>query len=215
MRSSFFLFAVALSWALLPLHPAALADDSDVVLEAGPDPDRWVLQGGGRLVSGFGSSLGEGQEKDFIMELGLRGDMLFGRPGNRNIRIGPTFEFRTGHFHTVEYAAGAMALFPTAPGWPIQLSVLGGYAHRFNFDPTHDDGAVLVTNLAYGYRSFNHFARYGVGVNFYVSGRVHLDNTQAYEITGGLEFDLALAFFVPVSMVRMAATEKGDPDEYQ
>jgi hypothetical protein len=191
---------------------ATEARDAESGTEPAPDPDRWVLQGGGRLVSGLGSTLGEGQGNDFITELGIRGEILFGRPGNRRVRIGPALEFRAAHFRTVEYAAGAMALFPTSPGWPIQLSVLGGYAHRFRFEPTRADGGVLVTNLAFGYRNFNYFSRYGVGLNVYVSGRVHLDDPHAYEITGGLEFDLAMGLYTPVLMMRMAA-QRGDPDE--
>src|SRR5690606_40200782 len=117
-----------------------------------------------------------------------------------------------GHFRTLEAALGAMALFPTAPGWPIQLSVLGGYAQRFRFPGTRDDGPILVSTLAFGYRNFNYFSKYGAGINLYVSGRVHLDDTQRYEITGGLELDFAIGIITPALMIRMAAQSE-DPDE--
>ncbi len=223
MRPSPFLLASVLSSLLAYAVPASAQDaapgaasppaSESAPLPVGPDPDRWVLQGGGQVFSGLGSTLGEAQGNDFITELGIRGQMLFGRIGNRFVRIGPALEFRTAHFHTVEYAAGAMALFPTHLGWPLQLSVLGGYAHRFKFEPTHEDGPVLVTNLAFGYRPYNHGARYGIALNAYVSGRVHLDDPHAYEITGGIEFDVAMAYYVPALMIRMQTQRGDDPDE--
>ncbi len=220
MRPSLFLCLAVLSW-VLPFARTALAQEAAPAAQAGsarasepaPDPDRWVLQGSGRLVSGLGSTMGEGQGNDFITELGIRGDVLFGRRRPRFFGIGPALEFRDALFHTIEGAAGAMVAIPTAAGWPLQLSVLGGWAQRFRFEPKRADGAVLVTNLAFGYRPFNYLSRYAYGVNFYVSGRVHLDDPHAYEITGGLELDLALAFFIPAGMMRMATTRE-DPDEY-
>ncbi len=179
---------------------------------AAPDPDRWVLQWSSRLGQGFGSTLGSLHD-EFLNEVTIRTDVLFGRPGNRRFRIGPALDLRSVDFATIEYAAGAMLLIPTHPGWPIQLSTLAGYANRSHrLDANARSGAIFVATAAFGYRSFNYHGHYGLGINFYASGRVHLDDPSAYEITGGIELDFLLAAVVPVMMVRMAAQSE-DPDE--
>jgi hypothetical protein len=176
------------------------------------DPDRWVLQWSGRLGQGFGSLLGSLKHK-FANEVTIRSEFLFGRPGDRHVRIGPALEIRSVNFGTIEYSGGGMLLIPTHPGWPLQISALAGYAHRWKRvgpDPQH--GPVFVATAAYGYRSYNYHGRYGFGINLYASTHVHLDNPSAYEITGGFEFDILLAAVVPAMMIRMAVTRE-DPDE--
>jgi hypothetical protein len=220
MRPSHLLRITALASALLSLGisraSAQTAEASAVPppVEApeAPDPDRWVLQWSGRLGQGFGSLLGK-EENKFVSAATIRSEFLFGRPGDRHVRIGPALELRSVNFGTIEYAAGAQLLIPTHPGWPIQLSALAGYAHRWKrVGPDPTSGAVFVATAAFGYRSYNFHGSYGLGINLFVSSHVHLDNPHIYEITGGFEFDLLLAAVVPAMMIRMGATSE-DPDE--
>jgi hypothetical protein len=233
MRPSHLLRIAALASVLLPLGAARASaqasEASTTTTEApvpeaeaeatpppgrppAPDPNRWVLQWSGRLGQGFGSLLGSLKHK-FANEVTIRSEFLFGRPGDRHVRIGPALEIRSVNFGTIEYSGGAMLLIPTHPGWPLQLSTLAGYANRWKrVGPNPQHGPIFVATAAYGYRSYNYHGHYGVGINLYVSTHVHLDNASAYEITGGFEFDLLLAAVVPAMMIRMAATSE-DPDE--
>ena len=70
---------------------------------------------------------------------------------------------------------------------------------------------VFVGTAAFGYRSYNYHGRYGLGINFYVTTRTDLTDPRGFEVTGGIEFDLALGLLVPALMIKTAAN-KGDPD---
>jgi hypothetical protein len=200
--------------ALLALaSPAAVrADDyeleMDEEIQEAIRKHPMVLQWSVRLGGGLGARKLD-ESKKFVMETHVRADWLWGRPSDRSVRIGPALELRTGHFHTLEGAGGATLLLPMHPGWPLQLSALFGYAARFgNYGGS---APVFVGTAAFGYRSYNYHGRYGLGINFYVTTRTDLTDPRGFEVTGGIEFDLALGLLVPALMIKTAAN-KGDPD---
>ncbi len=206
----------ALTAILLALAPFAAPDRAAAQR---PDGSRegphsgWTHQWSSRLGTGFGAELGT-LDHHFVMENHIRTDVLFGKVGAGHMRIGPTFELRGSNFHSAELAVGPMWLIPTHRGWPLQLSVSGGYAFRFDDanDPRDLSGLRLVSTAAWGLRSYNYHSHYGTGVNFFVTHRTWLDDASNFEVTGGIELDLQLAIGIPILFIRML-TQNDDPDE--
>ena len=143
------------------------------------------------------------------IEQTLRTEALFGRPGDERFRLGPAFDLRFQRLDTVELAGGLAVLMPISRGYPLVLTVGAGYAFR---SQPHVDGAFLLGTLAWGYRSYNFHSFYGLGLQIYVSTRVHLDDFSHYEITAGIEVDLAAMFFIP-AMFFASLIRGGAPDE--
>lgn len=166
------------------------------------------VQGSVRSGTGFGASTGA-LEREFLVETTLRSELLFGDRGDEHVRLGPALELRSIDFETIEAGAGGAVLFPIARGYPIVLSALVGYAWR---RAPIGDGPFAVATLAWGYRSFNFHSRYGLGLQIYVSARMHLNQPRAIEVTAGIEIDLAATVVIPVRFI-VTAIRRGDPDE--
>ncbi len=144
-----------------------------------------------------------------LVEQTLRTELLFGAPGDEHFRVGPALDLRFQRFDTVEVAGGAAVLFPIARGYPLVLTAGAGYAFRAQ---PQDDGGFLLGTLAWGYRSYNFHSFYGLGLQIYVSARAHLDDLGRYEITAGVEIDLAALFVIP-AMFFISLIRGGPPDE--
>ncbi len=156
-----------------------------------------------RLGAGAGAASG-----DFVFEMHLRSELLFGPNEVRAFRIGPALDLRTADFETAEAAGGLAVLLPVATGFPITFTTGAGWASR----PGDADGPIAVGTLAWGYRSYNHHHVYGYALSLYASTRVALDDTSRWEITGGVEIDLLFLVAIPAIFVWEWLTE-GDPDE--
>jgi len=194
------------------LHAEAGGDESRDLFKLELDPPKKrTLQWSGRIGGGFGARRVEGERK-FVGELHLRADFLWGLPGDRAVRYGPAIEVRSANFSTIEGAFGGQLLIPTHPGWPLQLSALFGYAARFRAFGEHSDHApIFVGTAAFGYRSYNFHSRYGYAINLFASTRTDLIG-RGFEVTGGIELDLAFPALIPVRMMKMARNKR-DPDE--
>lgn len=175
-------------------------------------PKTRTLQWSGRLGGGFGARRVDGQERKFLGELHLRADFLWGLPGDRAVRYGPTMEIRSANFSTIEGAAGGMLLIPTHPGWPLQLSAMVGYAGRFRAFGEHSDHApIFIGTAAFGLRTYNFHSRYSYAINVFASTRTDLIG-RGFEVTGGIALDLAFLALIPARMIQMSVNS-GDPDE--
>lgn len=142
------------------------------------------------------------------LEQTLRTEVLFGKAGDEHFRLGPALDLRFQRFDSAELAGGLAVLFPIARGYPIVLTAAAGYAVRAQ---PETDGGFLLGTLAWGYRSYNFHSFYGLGLQLYVSTRVHMDDFSRYEITAGIEIDLA-AMAIPV-MFLIGLFRGGSPDE--
>ena len=159
---------------------------------------------------GFGSPMGDLQ-RSFLWENTLRMEVLFGAPGDEHARIGPALDLRTAEFDTAEAALGAAVLLPIARGYPITLTAALGWAVRR--DPVQD-GAIFVGTIGWGYRSYNFHAPYQIGLNVFVTSRVHLDDPSRWEITAGIEIDLEVLVAIPAMFI-VNLFRRGEPDELE
>lgn len=140
--------------------------------------------------------------------MGLRTEVLFGRPGDEHLRIGPAVDLRTASFDTFEAAAGAAVLIPTWRGYPLVLTVGAGHALRRD----EPDAPFFLSTLAWGYRSYNFHGAYGFGLMGYVSARTNVRDPRAWEIVAGVEIDLQFLVAIPAMGIRNLF-RRGPPDE--
>lgn len=146
---------------------------------------------------------------EFLLEVGLRSELLFGAPGDWNFRLGPALELREVDGDSFEMSAGVAGLLPVVRGWPIVLTAAGGYAFRRDLGGS---GPIFVGTFAWGYRSYNYHSRYGLAVAPYASARVHLDDASRWELMFGVEVDLEALVGIPFAFFRSLA-RRGPPDE--
>lgn len=184
-----------------------------------PDPDRRILQISSRLYNGFGFAHGL-QHQGLMGDTGIRTDFLWGDPGDEHVRFGPQIDVRSAcdlpifvtclHNKSIEFSAGPSLLIPFRRGYPMQISPTVGYA--FRRDDYGGNGMFLSNTFAWGYRPYNYFHRYGYGIMAFVSHRLHLNDVSQWEMTFGIEFDMELAVWTPILIVRMMF-QNDDPDE--
>lgn len=210
--------ALLLCWATFAAAPAHAQDDAGPTWEPG---EEWqpamappLVQWSVRYGFGMGAA-SKAMGEDFLLdsrlllEQTLRTELLFGKPGDEHFRIGPAFDLRFQRFETAEVAGGLSVLFPIARGYPLVLTAAAGYAARAQ---PQTDGGFFMGTLAWGYRSYNFHSFYGLGLQIYVSTRVHMDDVSRYEITAGIEIDLAAMFVIP-AMFLISLFRGGPPDE--
>lgn len=141
--------------------------------------------GGGALLAP------QGDEARF--DLGLRADALFGPAHVDAFRAGFSLDTRFADFETAEGSLGLTLLAPVFAGFPVTLTASGGYALRSD----GQSGPIGVGTFAFGYRAYNYHNAYGYALNAYVSSRLWLDDTDVWEITGGVEIDAEFLFVIP------------------
>lgn len=161
-----------------------------------------------RLAIGGGAAHAPDAGTEAIFELAVRTELLFGPAKFGSFRVGPAIDLRTNDFVTAEAAGGLAVMLPIATASPLVLTAGAGWASR----PGDADGAFALGTLAWGYRSYNHHSAYAFGLQIYASGRVGLDDTARWEITGGVEIDLLFLVAIP-SMFFWELLTEGDPDE--
>ncbi len=137
-----------------------------------------------------------------MFDIGLRSELLFGAPGDGAVRLGPALELRAADFAELDVALGAAILLPVWRGYPLLWSVLGGWSP---LGPLRGE-PLLVSTLAWGYRSYDHGGVYGFAAQLYVSGRVGPAGGEPlrWEVTGGIEIDLELLLLGPVMLLGRA-----------
>ena len=173
-----------------------------------------LVQWSARYGFGMGAA-SPAMAEDFLLdtrlqlEQTLRTELLFGKPGDERFRVGPALDLRFQRFDTVEVAGGLAVLLPIARGYPLVVTAAAGYAARAQ---PQTDGGFFMGTVAWGYRSYNFHSFYGLGLQIYVSTRVHMDDLSHYEITAGIEIDLAALFVIP-AMFLISLFRGGAPDE--
>ncbi|MDB4989491.1 MAG: hypothetical protein JWN04_4669 [Myxococcaceae bacterium] len=134
----------------------------------------------------------------FIVAVGLRADVTFGRAKPGQFRLGPAVEFRTANFHSLEAAAGGCVLVPTGGETTLGLYGLFGAATRIHAP----DGPVAIGTVTWGYRSYAYNENwYGYGLNLFGSYREHIGTEPLHEITGGLEVDMMFTTLIPIAAI--------------
>ena len=151
----------------------------------------------------------EGKEKQVIAGVGLRGDVMYGRPRPRSFRIGPAFELRTKSLDSMEAALGAGILIPLPGDLPIGLTGLVGPAVRKGDELK--DGLVGIGTVTWGVRTYNYDRWYGYAINLFFSGRKQL-NEELIEYTGGIEVDIVFTTIIPAAAI-WNFVKGGDPYE--
>lgn len=161
-----------------------------------------------RLATGGGVGVAPESDADGLFELAVRSELLFGPQTFGAVRAGPAIDLRTDDFVTAEAALGGALMLPVAAAYPLVLTAAAGWASR----PEDADGPFALGTLAWGYRSYNHHAAYGFGLQLYVSTRLDLTDTSRWQITGGIEIDLLFLVAIPSIFVWELLTAS-DPDE--
>ena len=163
-------------------------------------------QGSSRLGMGFGK-YHDPLENKLPFTMNLRGEAV--RPTRKRPQwlFGPSVEVRTSDFRTAEAGGGIATLLKLGEGAAFGLHTLVSYAYRHDYD----NGAVLSEILTLGFRRTVDTIRpgpprsppspYMFGLNLFLAGRVGLDDQAIYEVTGGVELDLAF-FAIPYFAMR-------------
>ena len=123
--------------------------------------------------------------------MGLRGDVLFFRHGDRDMALGPYFETLTVAFETFEVGGGVSWLLPITEHVPLVLSV---GAHARGYEGGWEPG--IHAMIWMGSRSYNFHSLYGLAVGGFVEGRYGLGDGRQADILGGVQLDLEL-FVLP------------------
>ncbi len=139
-----------------------------------------------------------------VFHLGLRGDVMFLRKGDRDMAIGPYVETLTVAFETFEVGGGVSWLIPMTEHIPLVLS-FGAHARGYNNAVGSGWEPGLHTSVFVGSRSYNFGSLYGLSAGFFVEGRWGLGDGQQADILGGALIDLelfALPFVLLVNAFR-------------
>jgi hypothetical protein len=125
-------------------------------------------------------------ETDF--QLGLHGDVLLGRAGNRDYGAGPYLELLTLRFKEVQFGGGASLLLPLAENFPLVLSA-GGFLRAgdpYGFAPG------LTGQLFWGSRSYNFDSDYVLAAGLVAQVRHSFGAEQENAVLLGAQVDLAM-----------------------
>lgn len=146
---------------------------------------------------------------EFIVGLGARADVMFGRAKPKQFRIGPVLELRTVDFYSLEAAAGGGFLIPTPGETAFGLYGMLGAAARTE----GPDGMMGIGLVTWGFRGYPYNHWYGYGLNLYASGRKLVNHDESLiEWTGGVEVDIQFTVLVPMLAIYNFISG-GDPYE--
>ena len=109
--------------------------------EDSPDYPGAIASFSVRTIIGGGLTLPEAGERNKILELGVRGDLLFGVPNRKSLGwgVGPLVELRTASFDTLDTAFGLSGVGSVEDGLGLGLSGGVGYSLR-----RHDENGQFV-----------------------------------------------------------------------
>lgn len=143
---------------------------------------------------------------DTAFHLGLRGDVLFGRKGNRYFGAGPYAELLTNDFDEIQIGGGASLLLPVIDSLPIVLSA-GAYGRQGPYYPFQPG---LAWSLFFGSRSFNFASSYGMAAGLLTQFRYGIGDAKETSIIIGAQLDLA---FLGLPFVFLADAARGGSRE--
>jgi hypothetical protein len=177
------LFACAALLASPPLRADVPPAPAPVPADEAARPQTTVGTTVGAAGVGFGRAW---SQTDF--QLGLHGDVLFGRAGSRDFGAGPYLELLTLGFKEVQFGGGASLLLPLAESFPLILSA-GGFL-RAGDPPGFAPG--LTGQLFWGSRSYNFDSDYGLTAGLVAQVRHSFGAAQENAIVLGAQIDLAM-----------------------
>lgn len=122
-----------------------------------------------------------------VFHMGVQGDVLFLRKGDRDMAIGPYAEVLTVAFETFEVGGGVSWLIPVTEHVPLVLSV---GAHARGYAGGWEPG--IHARIWMGSRSYNFESVYGLSAGLFVEGRWGLGDGQQADILGGVQLDFEL-----------------------
>jgi hypothetical protein len=137
--------------------------------------------------------------------LGVRGDAILGRTGNKDFGLGPFVEVLTA-FSDVQVGGGASAHIPVHGYLPIVVSA-GGYGRRtaeFGWEPG------MSGQVFWGSRSYNYGGRYVLAGGLSLQGRWGLGDARERAVVLAAHIDgqlLALPLLMLVGALRGAGAE--------
>jgi hypothetical protein len=166
----------------------------------------WQLSA--RLGAGGGVETAPTLDREARFEMMVRSELLLGPHRVRQVRFGPALELRTAGFETAEAAGGLAISIPVLTAAPLVLTAGAGWASR----PADGDAAFAMGIVAWGFRPYNHFSRYGFALQVYAAARHDLSAPDVVAITAGVEVDLLFLTVIPGLLLYEWITG-GDPDE--
>jgi hypothetical protein len=209
-------FAVAFTAVVALLVPTARADERTAAPSASPRPTSAPpsskpanstnspskVQGTVGLTLG---AAGIGLEHRFwertVFQMGLRGDMLFGRSRSTDFGVGPYLEVSTHAFDEIQFGGGISMLLPISQALPLVVSA-GGYGRhggRFGSEPYALEPGVAGA-LFFGGRSYNFHTGYAMAVGLLAQFRYGLGASGETAIVFGAQLDL-VALSLPVQIL--------------
>lgn len=137
---------------------------------------------------------------DTVFHLGLRGDMLFGREGERDFGAGPYAEVLTHAFDEAALGGGMSLLVPVIDPYPIVLSG-GAYARAGSEFSGIEPG--LAASFFWGTRSFNYHGTYGMAAGVLAELRYGLGETRETALVLGLQLDIGFGTIPLVALLNL------------
>jgi hypothetical protein len=131
-----------------------------------------------------------------VFQLGLRGDVLFGRTSSSSFGVGPYLEVSTLAFDEVQAGGGVSTLFPISQALPIVLSV-GGYGR---YSPVEGLEPGVVGAFFFGSRSYNFHSSYIMTAGLLAQFRYGLGASGETSVVIGAQLDL-MAITLPFQML--------------
>ena len=135
----------------------------------------------------------------------LRGDVLFGRTGDRDAAAGPYVEVASADLADMRLAGGGELLLPITEYIPVVLSA-GAYARKneLGWEPG------LTTRLFFGARSYNFHSTYGIAGGLLTGFDYGLGDSKEVLIVIGLQID---GLLITLPFVAGYEWLRGPPDE--
>jgi hypothetical protein len=175
------------------LAALALLVPSVAQAEPPPDPPSRPQANVGLVIGGAHVATDAGPSHTWI-NLGLRGDVLFGRNNPYAWGVGPMAGVGTYKLQDLSLQAGGSVLVPIQEYLPLVVSA-GPYARK---DGAWEPGA--FASVFWGSRSFNYEGSYGLAAGILVEGRAGFGDARERTILIGAHLDLQ-ALTLPVVML--------------
>ncbi len=210
-RSQARCLAAALTAAISMLVSAARADESPKTPTPAPAPAAAPPEPEGppsRVQGTVGLTLGAagiGLEHRFwertVFQMGLRGDVMFGRSKQTDFGVGPYLEVSTHAFDEIQFGGGISTLLPITTALPLVVSAggYGRYGGRFGAQPYALEPGV-AGSLFFGSRSFNFHGNYVMAAGLLGQFRYGLGASGETAIVVGAQLDL-VALTLPFQLL--------------
>jgi hypothetical protein len=141
-----------------------------------------------------------------VFQMGICGDVLFGRSNVSSFGFGPYCEVLTHAFDEIQFGTGAAALLPIIDGIPLVLSAgaYGRYAPVTGIEPG------IAGSLFWGLRSYNHHNPYNMAGGLLAQFRYGLGASGETAIIISAQLDV-VALSLPIQFI-VCAIRGGSPD---